>query len=183
MDIRYSPFDVMHGGSFAAAEKRIISGFHLQHARHQLLYLQRNAAEKPDKCPEHFGDQPMGCMPTRQYLSTVWLDTMRPAIDFSSRYISTVKGRFLTMDHTFRSAKAIRRADQQPAYKAILTVMNEYSMIAAQWFTLTCSLEKVRPALQLLAARYPAGQVSSGDFAADLMQCCSCSPACKVSRS
>ena len=100
-------------------------------------------------------------MPSRQYLSTVWLDTMRPTIDFHRRYISTIKGRFLTMDHTFKSAKAIRSPDQQPLYKAILTVMNEYSQIVGQWFTHTCSLEEVRPALELIAVRYPPGQVYS----------------------
>ena len=75
---------------------------------------------------------------------------MRPIIDFDRICISTMKGRFLTMDHTVKSA-AIRSQDQQPLYKAILTVMNEYSRIVGQWFTHTCSLKKMQPALKLTA--------------------------------
>ncbi|CAL8464498.1 g4033 [Coccomyxa elongata] len=36
--------------------------------------------------------------------------------------------------------------------------MNEYSQIVGQWFTHTCSLEEVRPALERFAARYSPGQ-------------------------
>lgn len=149
-------FDVMRSGSFAAAEQRIQAALKTQHERNHLLYLQHHLAQNSRAAPEPFGDKPLGFMPSRQYLSTVWLDTMRPTVDFYRRYISTIKGRFLTMDHTFKSAKAIRSPDQQPLYKAILTVMNEYSQIAGQWFTHTCSLEEVRPALKLIAAKVPA---------------------------
>lgn len=92
--------------------------------------------------------------PSRQWLSIVWLEAMRPNIDWANRYMSTVKGRFWNMDHTFATARCIRDAKQQSVYKAVLTVVNEYSQLVAQWFTHTTSLFEVKKGLQLLRDRY-----------------------------
>ena len=92
--------------------------------------------------------------PSRQWLSVVWLEAMRPNIDWANRYMSTVKGRFWCMDHTFATAKCIRDAEQQSVYKAVLTVVNEHSQLVAQWFTHTTSLYEVRKGLRLLRDRY-----------------------------
>ncbi len=92
--------------------------------------------------------------PSRQYLSTVWLEAMRPSIDWANRYLSTIKGRFWCMDHTFATAKRVRDASQQPVYKAVLTVVNEYCQEVAQWFTHTTSLLELRSGLEKLKERY-----------------------------
>ena len=92
--------------------------------------------------------------PSRQGLSVVWLEAMRPNIDWANRYMSTVKGKFWCMDHTFATAKCIRDAEQQSVYKAVLTVVNEHSQLGVQWFTHTTSLYEVRKGLRLLRDRY-----------------------------
>ena len=92
--------------------------------------------------------------PSRQYLSAVWLEAMRPTIDWANRYLSTIKGRFWCLDHTFATAKRVRDANQQPVYKAVITVVNEYCQVVAQWFTHTTSLLEVRSGLEKLKERY-----------------------------
>lgn len=60
---------------------------------------------------------------------------MRLTIDWANRYLSTVTGRFWCPDYTFATAKCVRDANQLPVYKAVLTVVNEYCQVVAQWFT------------------------------------------------
>ena len=92
--------------------------------------------------------------PSRQYLSAVWLEAMRPTIDWANRFLSTITGRFWCLDHTFATATRVRDANQQPVYKAVLTVVNEYCQVVAQWFTHTTSLLEVRSGLEKLTERY-----------------------------
>ena len=92
--------------------------------------------------------------PSWQYLSAVWLEAMRPTIDWANRYLSTITGRFWCLDHTFATATRVRDANQQPVYKAVLTVVNEYCQVVAQWFTHTTSLLEVRSGLERLKERY-----------------------------
>ena len=105
-----------------------------------------------------------GYLPTKQWLSTVWLDANRGRAQLAKRHMSTMGGRFLCMDHTFKCAKYIRDAQQQPQYKAVLTVMNEFSQIMAQWFTLTTSLEEAREGLVAISRRYKEGQVNRSAY-------------------
>ena len=165
---------VLHGGSFTAAAAGIADACKRREQRHQQLYMHFQLSQQQ---PGQQGlipvllqqDQPgnsqaansskhlqvsTSFQPSRQWLSVVWLEAMRPNIDWANRYMSTVKGRFWCMDHTFATAKCIRDAEQQSVYKAVLTVVNEHSQLVAQWFTHTTSLFEVRKGLQLLRDRY-----------------------------
>ena len=100
--------------------------------------------------------------PSRQWLSVVWMEAMRPSINWAHRYMSTIKGRFWCMDHTFATAKCVRDANQQTVYKAVLTIVNEYSQLVAQYFTYTTSLHEVRRGLKLLLDRYQDDDLQAG---------------------
>ena len=178
---------VMHGGSFTAAAEGIADACKRREQRYQQLYMHFQLSQRQGGqqalIPALLQQSQSGSsqaansskhlqvstsfQPSRQYLSTVWLEAMRPNIDWANRYMSTVKGRFWCMDHTFATAKCIRDAEQQSVYKAVLTVVNEHSQLVAQWFTHTTSLYEVRKGLQLLRDRYKGDDVEvsqSADF-------------------
>jgi hypothetical protein len=58
----------------------------------------------------------------------------------------------------------VRSADFSPVAKAVLTVVNEYCQVMAQFFTRTVSLLEVRRGLSQLPARYKADEVSADKF-------------------
>lgn len=170
---------ILNGGSFTAAAEGIREAFkrrdlrfRQQQLQHDLFRRKQSAGQLPallrqpepsapsepdvsraGNASKHM-DVSIHFQPSRQYLSAVWLEAMRPSIDWSTRYLSTVKGRFWCMDHTFATAKCVRDANQQQLYKAVLTVMNEHCQVVAQWFTHTTSLLEVRSGLEKLKARY-----------------------------
>ena len=155
---------ILHGGSFTVAAAGIADACKRREQRHQQLYMQYQLAQQksgrqallPALLQQtQAGDSQAAnsskhlqvstsFQPSRQWLSVVWLEAMRPNIDWAGRYMSTVKSRFWCMDHTFATAKCIRDAEQQLVYKAVLTIVNEHSQLVAQWFTHTTSLCEVR---------------------------------------
>ena len=163
---------LMHGGSFTAASQGIADACKRRERRHQQLYIEYQLAQ------QHPGRQALlpallqqtqaedsqatnsskhlqvstKFQPNRQWLSVVWLEAMQPNIDWGNRYMSTVKGRFWFMDHTFAAAKCLRDAEEQTVYKAgtVLTIVNKHSQLMAQCFTHTTSLYEVRKGLRLL---------------------------------
>ena len=165
---------VMHGDSFTAAAQGIADACKSREQRHQHMYMQYQLAQQqpgrqallPALLQQtQAGDSQaansskhlqVSCsfQPSRQWLSVVWSDAMRPIIDWPNRYMSTAKGRLWCMDHTFATAKYIRDAEQESVYKAVLTIVNEHSQLVAQWFTHTISLHEVRKGLRLLRDRY-----------------------------
>ena len=185
---------VMHGGSFTAAAQGIADACKRREQRNQQLYMQYQLAQQQPgrQAPlpallqqTQAGDSQAAnsskhlqvstsFQPSRQWLSVVWLEAMRPNIDWANRYMSTVKGRFWCMDHTFATAKYIRDAEQQSVYKAVLTIVNEHSQLVAQWFTHTTSLHEVRKGLRLLRDRYKGEDVAVSTAAAS----CACCPHC-----
>lgn len=74
--------------------------------------------------------------------------------DFVNRYMASITGNFLCMDHTFQTTKGIRAADRAKVYEAILTVMNEKCQVAGQYMTQTKSWLEVDKAISLLWQRY-----------------------------
>ena len=185
---------VMHGGTFTAASQGIADACKRREQRHQQLYMQYQLAQQqsgrqalsPALLQQtQAGDSqatnsskhlPVSTsfQPSRQWLSVVWLEAMRPNIDWANRYMSTVKGRFWCMDYTFATAKYIRDAEQKSVYKAVLTIVNEHSQLVSQWFTQTTSLYEVRKGLRLLRDRYRGEDVEVSTAASS----CACCPHC-----
>lgn len=164
---------VLRGGSFTAAADAIREACMRREMRLQQEYLQfqlhknqqgarqipallaesQPGASRAGNTSKHL-ELSTSFQPSRQYLSTVWLEAMRPTIDWANHYLSTIKGRFWCLDHSFATAKRVRDPNQQPVYKAVLTVVNEYCQIVAQWFTHTTSLLEVRSGLEKLKEQY-----------------------------
>ena len=164
---------VLRGGSFTAAADGIKEACKRREMRMQQEYLQfqlynqrqslgqvttllaqsQHGSPRAGNSSKHL-EISTSFQPSRQYLSTVWLEAMRPSIDWANRYLSTIRGRFWCLDHTFATAKRIRDPNQQPVYKAVLTVVNEHCQIVAQWFTHTTSLLEVKSGLEKLKDRY-----------------------------
>ena len=175
---------IMHGGSFTAEAEGIADACKRREQRHQQIYLQQQLYLQH----QHPGQQRLipallqhsqagnsqaanssrhlqistSFQPSRQWLSSVWLEAMRPSINWSHRYMSTIKGRFWCMDHTFATAKCVRDANQQTVYKAVLTIVNEYSQLVAQYFTYTTSLHELRRGLKLISDRYQDDELQVG---------------------
>ena len=70
--------------------------------------------------------------------------------------MSTITGTTRTADHTgtFKVTKYIRDETAKRVYGAVLTIMNEYCQIVAQYMVETKSWLEVAPALQFLVDRY-----------------------------
>lgn len=122
---------VMRGGSFTGAAEAIRDACERKQRRNQHLHLEYQLAQQlqsPGQITKLLQQSQLGgnsraansakhlelstdFQPSRQYLSTVWLEAMRPRIDWANRYLSTITGRFWCMDHTFATAKSVRDVD------------------------------------------------------------------------
>ena len=161
----------MNGVSFSAARARAVDFAYEQHNEAELQYLSHHSflqqpgqqttldghVGPPPQFPR-FGDvsQAKQYLSSPQYCSTVWLNWVSGRLSYAQCLMSTVLGRFLCCDHTFRLAKYVRKADGSRSYLAVLSFKNEFGQIAAYFFTHTTSLLEVQEGLQKLAARYKA---------------------------
>ena len=168
-------YDVTNGQGFQASSERIATSLYRQHAQNQLSYLQLHASkQQPGQQPKvdagHPPKQPppqfeqLGSagfakpyIPSPQYLSSAWLEAVKPQLEWAKRHMSAVTGKFICLDHTFRVAKYVRRRDGKQAYKCVLTVYNELGLVLGQYFTYTTSMLEVEDALRKIAARYKDG--------------------------
>lgn len=110
-----------------------------QHAAKQKLAQQRAQKHIDDStgAPPQFHQLSKPYIPSSQYLSGVWLESMKDVVLWAKRHMSMVKGKFWCMDHTFRTAKYVRCKDGRQACKSVLTSCNETGQVVAQYFTHT----------------------------------------------
>ena len=169
--LRHIDHDIMHGVNFSAARGRAVDFAYEQHNEAELQYLslqslmqqpgQQTMLDGPVGAPAQFppfGDisQAKQYLSSPQYCSTVWLNWVSDRLSYAKRLMSSILGRFLCSDHTFRLAKYVRKVDGSRAYLAVLSFKNEYGQIAAYYFTHTTSLLEVEEGLRKLANRYMA---------------------------
>ena len=168
-------YDVTHGQGFQTSAERIATSLYRQHAQNQLSYLQLHASKQqpgqqtrldaghpPTQPPPQF--EQLGSkgfakpyIPSPQYLSSAWLEAVKDQVKWAEQHVSAGTGKFLCLDHTFRVAKYVRRADGKQAHKCVLTVYNERAKVLGQYFTHTTSMLEVEDALRKIAARYKDG--------------------------
>ena len=171
--LQHIDHDVMNGVSISAAHARAVDFAYEQHNQAELQYLSLHSlmqqpgqqtvltalptADAPPQFPQ-FGHASIAkqYLSSGQYCSTVWLEWVRDRASYAQRLMSTVLGRFLCCDHTFRVAKYVRKADGSKAYLAVLSFTNEFGEIVAYYFTHTTSLLEVKEGLQKIAQRYKA---------------------------
>jgi hypothetical protein len=91
--------------------------------------------------------------PNPQYLAGMVLAT-EEAYAYMLDDLECLGGEILKLDHTFKTATYIREADGQPAFTAVLTIMNEFTQILAQFMTHTKSLDELQEQLKDIAQNY-----------------------------
>lgn len=159
------------GGDFSSVERRLRELRNQDFVRTQQLYYQfydwitspvdGQPRINAHKEPKSFGkledmDEYWGCVPTSQWLSGIFTSVLDEALSWCRRYQTTIFGRILRSDHTHEVCKYIRNSDHQKVYSAVLTIMNEWGQIVAQWFVETKSYAEVNDAFAALKDRYAA---------------------------
>lgn len=95
-------------------------------------------------------------------------------------FCATVGGQLLKLDHTFAVCKSIRGPAGNKSFEAVLTVMNKYCQVAAQFFTSTKSLAEVKPGLDALFERYRLLELEVRTAFATVFACRGCFAVCCI---
>lgn len=109
--------------------------------------------------------------PSANWLSAIFLETTQEHMQWMRRYLTTITGTALAMDHTFKVTNSIRAPDRQKLYEACFTVMNETCQVVAQYMVQTKSWLEVRHGLLLLCKRYSLIAEDVGKPLEELVSC------------
>lgn len=93
-------------------------------------------------------------VPSSQYITDVFLAAAEKERPLMEAWMSTLGGLWLKIDHTFKVCKVVNDASGMRAYQAVLTVMNEYCQVLAQFCTQTKTFAEVEQQLKTLIENY-----------------------------
>ena len=136
----------------------------LKYSRRRLQYLQAiffrrkypTLEQKPIVSFSQFDDRLKyaGHLSSPQYLRSFYTSFIGEMRHLMDKQMQALDGIYLKGDHTFKIIKLMNKANRQPVFAALYTLLNEYEEVRLQYLVPNKSMEHLRYALTAMRDAY-----------------------------